>query len=408
MRNENATIQTEHSKDDIKTKHCIACMELIHKDAKICPFCRSSQHIAPLSITVNIIKWIAGITALASLVLAVTQLNIYFEGWREKRELVNELIAAAKIQKESGDYMQALSLLDEATQLEPSSRNSRQAKVQLAMTLVRTKRAWQKDTVEVVNKLLPIMVRGAASSDVLVAADVNAHIGWAYILMTGATQSKFSIDNYFDRALQQDNNNAYAHAFWGYWALSRYNKQKYDISNNQKAIAHFNKAVTSGKDLKLIRYLQISALSEKRDIETILEAFKVAFRIKKRNEKLEPSVNYKLIRLFDYFNYDYKFAVDLTKSVLANFDPKELLETFKWLYAKIEDKNSPGNVEYERYNFTIAYLTAAAGEEENALNLFKSLKFKLRDRSGYHADIDKETNKIRAGFSETVERSQTR
>ena len=408
MRDENATIQTEHSKNDIKTKHCIACMELIHENAKICPFCKRSQHIASLSVTVNIIKWIGGITALVSLVLAVTQLNNYFEGWREKRELVNELIAAAKIQQESGDYMQALSLLEEATQLEPSSRNSRQAKVQLAMTLVRTKRAWQKDTVEVVNKLLPIMVRGAASSDVLVAADVKAHIGWAYILMTEATQNQFSIDNYCDRALQQDYNNAYAHAFWGYWTLSRYNKNKYHISNNQKAIDHFNKAVKSGRDLNLVRYLQISALENSRDMETLLEAFKVAIRIKKRNEKLDRSLKYKLIRLFDYFKYDYKLAVDLTESVLANFDQKELLETFKWLYAEFEDINSPGNVEYERYNFTIAYFAAAAGEKEKALNLFKSLKFKLRDGSGYHTDIDKEINKIRAGFSETGESSPTR
>ena len=160
------------------------------------------------------------------------------------------------------------------------------------------------------------MVRGAASSDVIVAADVNAHIGWAYILMTEATQSKFSIDNYFDRALQQDNNNAYAHAFWGYWTLSRHNKNKYHINNNQKAIDHFNKAVKSERDLTLVRYLQISALKDSRNMETLTEAFKVAIRIKKQNEKLDRSLKYKLITLFDYFTYDYQFAVDLTQSVL--------------------------------------------------------------------------------------------
>ena len=35
MKDKNATIQTEHSKNDLLTKHCIACMELIHKNAKV-------------------------------------------------------------------------------------------------------------------------------------------------------------------------------------------------------------------------------------------------------------------------------------------------------------------------------------------------------------------------------------
>ena len=85
------TMQAKHSKNNIKSKHCIACIESIHKDAKICPFCRSSQHISPsLSVTLNIIKWIGGITAVVSLLLAVTQLNNYLEGWLEKREMIDE------------------------------------------------------------------------------------------------------------------------------------------------------------------------------------------------------------------------------------------------------------------------------------------------------------------------------
>ena len=148
------------------------------------------------------------------------------------------MITASEIQQESGDYKSALDLLEEATQLEPGSKKARQAKVQYALSFIRTKRASHEDTVKVVNKLLPIITRGAASSDKMDAADANAHIGWAYILIAEveSTASDFSIDNYFDSALQLDNNNTYAHAFWGYWTLSRYNKKNIILAKIKKQL----------------------------------------------------------------------------------------------------------------------------------------------------------------------------
>jgi hypothetical protein len=392
-------MQNNHFENNINTKNCIACIGLIHKDAKICQFCRSSQYTSPLSVTIKTIKWIGGITALLSLVLAVSQLNNLFEGWRNKRELVNELIAAAELQQESMDYKQALNLLEEATQLEPTSKNARHAKIRIAMRLIRTKGHFRRgpfheDTVEVINKLLPIIARGAASSDKLVAADANAHIGWAYTLLTKAKRkNEFSIDNYFERALQLDKNNVYAHCFWGYWILSGYNEQKYSVSHARKAIEHFNKAVKSEREFKFARNLQISELSRSRDEEALLEVFNIMIHAKERNEKLKPDCRYTLIKLFDHFSLDdQKVSGDLAKSVLENFEIEKLLEVFKWLYADTKDINNPGNVHYERYNYTIACLTAAAGEKEKALKIFKLLKSKLRDLSVYRDDIDLKIN----------------
>ncbi|MBU2627308.1 MAG: hypothetical protein KKE61_01715, partial [Proteobacteria bacterium] len=369
---------TQPLKDDITTLPCVACKEQIQKDAKLCPFCKSSQKRAPLSVTLHIMKWVGGITAVISLVMALVQINTFLGDWREKKAMVNELITAADIQQTSGDYSQALELLGEALKLEPFSRKARNANARIAMKVIRSRTNRQQNAVDTIKPLLPILARSAANSDERMAADVNAHMGWAYVMMTKATDKTFSIDPYFERALQQDATNVYAHAFWGYWTLSQYNDHTYDGRGHQKAVDHFNAAVTSKKERQFVRYLQVYALLNSSTVEDLCEAFSVAIHMKDENETPGENIRYRLIELFDRFRSDYPLNIKTAQAVFSKFDAKKIQETFEWLYAENNEKNLPGNVHFERYHFIVACLTAVDGEKKQALDLLKSLKSKLR------------------------------
>ncbi len=204
-----------------KRKPCVACHELIVSGARLCPYCRTVQHAEPWKLIANGLKWIAGATAVISLMIGVTQINRFYQDWREKREAIAELVDASRIQTEPGGYFRAWDLLQEASHLEPGSRLVRRQMVELAMIWFRTLMPERSGTYDIINRLLPTLARGAASADKQIAADVFAHIGWASLLLNtpepGGRERPvpLDVDRHFTKALELDQNNAYAHAMLG-------------------------------------------------------------------------------------------------------------------------------------------------------------------------------------------------
>ena len=118
-------------------KLCLACQEPIHDNAVICPHCRSSQSPNKWRTIGLILKWIAGITAVISLLLNTWQLNNIISVTRERSKSVAQLRHAAERQEEAGDFKRALQLLEEALKLEPGSWRTRAKQVSLAMAILR-------------------------------------------------------------------------------------------------------------------------------------------------------------------------------------------------------------------------------------------------------------------------------
>jgi len=389
------SVNSEHSENK---KPCIACKELIHADAKLCPYCRTSQSAELLKYATDILKWIAATTAVVSLVVGVVRINSLFYNWREKQEAVTELVEAAKIQAESGDYSNSWHLMNEALELKPSSKLARQSQVDLSLDWLRTLKPimrFDKSEEEIINQILPILARGAASSDKKVAADVHAHIGWAYVLLAEARRKFLDVDKSFEKALKLDSDNAYANVMWGYWVLSTYNNNDYQVGKPEKAIAHFSSAVETGKDLKFVRLLQILALTRLRELNANLEAFKIADRMRAKDETLDMRLKYRFIELFsDYFGYRRQYAKHDHNYIMTKLPPNDLLETFNWLHEEIENKDVPGYQDFERYRYTVAHLTASAGDTESALKILEELLPQLRSASVYRNPVKKDISTL--------------
>src|SRR5512132_797477 len=121
----------------VTKKQCVACHESIHAEARLCPHCGSAQAPARWTMIGASLKWVGGITAVISLVLATWQLRDLVQATREKVETVVELVRAADLQQAAGNYESALALIDDAMKLDPSSRKARALQVTIAMAKVR-------------------------------------------------------------------------------------------------------------------------------------------------------------------------------------------------------------------------------------------------------------------------------
>ena len=230
-------------------KQCVACREAIHPDAKMCPHCSSSQYRSPMKTLANVLKWVGGTAAILSLLMGMSQLNSLFQNWRDRQEAVSELVKAADIQMETGDYPGAWRLLEEALELEPGSKSARTIQVQLAMRWVRNIRKDSKQSFkDIIEKLLPALYRGATSADERTAADGFAHLGWANYLQYREGMTWLDIDAQYQRALDLDSANLYAHVMWGHWMLWPDNEQKYDGGNLNRAVDHFSATLKSGQE----------------------------------------------------------------------------------------------------------------------------------------------------------------
>ncbi len=387
---------TREVKDE---KPCRGCREMIHGQALVCPFCRTPQKISTTAAALNVLKWLGGITALVSLVLATSQVYYLFSGYREKQALLEELVAAAQIQSDSGDYEQALSLLEEARTLDPVNRKARKARVDLAMEYIRTRPYWHKRTPDTVKRLLPDLVRSVSAFSGQKSSDINAHIAWAYILLAESGAGKFSVDPYLEKALDLDPENMFAHAFKGYWNLSASNgtgnKGVDEGARIRQSLSHFNQALKTGRERDFVRKLEIRSLAEfSGPPEQRLELFRLVISLHREGEMPDKASRYKLIEFFDCFMYDHDSAAVLSNLALSRLDPRQLLAAFQWLYQKDPDIHIPGNVDFERYHFVSAVLTRGAGDQTLALALFRQLFQKLRGSSMYRDALFREVKII--------------
>lgn len=352
---------------------CVACREPIQLDARVCPHCHTAQAPERWKALASILKWIGGVTAVISLVIGMLQLNSLFRNWQDRQETVHELVQAADMQSQAGDYGGAWKLLNQALELDAGSRLARRRQVQVAMQWLRNMRiAGEQRFTDVVEILLPILYRGAASASGHTVADIVAHLGWADYLRYREGKQWLDVEQHFQRALSIDPDNVYAHAMQGFWMLWPRNRAGQPDAL-QRATFHFAAALQSGKERAYVRDLQMRALlNVDHDLEVRLETIRVANQMRLQHESLDAELRRRVLRAYN----DALRTEELMQQLVSVLPPADHLHTFLWL----NDGTRP-LLEEHIQAFFVARLTEESGDVQQALTRYTTLREQVSSNS---------------------------
>lgn len=217
--------------------------------------------------TEKVFKWVGAITAVLSLLFGVQKLVQTVAENNDRQRQIEELSEVARTQQQAGDYAGAWGSLESALksaesggtlarmigQLDAKTLEVRSAREDLAMEWLRNIRVSGGQTFsDIVAKLLPSLSQGAASAQGARKADLLAHTGWAYFLRNRDSGGDTDPQRLYERALQADPSNPYAHAFSGHWLL-------WSRGSAETAQQHFAAALASGREKPFVRTMQLAA-----------------------------------------------------------------------------------------------------------------------------------------------------
>lgn len=352
------------SLESIKNKRlCIACKSAIHPEATLCPFCKTAQGASRLQSIGDFFKWVGGITAVLSMIITMGQVGKIYQNMQDKEKTVSEFIKIGNLQRDRGNYSAAWDSYAEAITLNPGSRHARDERVQLAMLWMRKTRGTEKklNFSEIADRLSPVLFRGVTLSKGKKAADYIAHLGWAmYLKSQDGNARRIDVQPYFDWAIKEDPQNAYAHAMLGFWMLFR----RQPLTEVKP---HFEIALASiaPTDKAEIRDLQISALlnSGGRDIES--ETLRVTDELYRQGETLSIGNRRQVLNI-----YERNWRPKDWKMLSTALSPEVHL---KMLSILSKGQNRPVGPKLNLH-FVEARLLQTQGESQKALEIYQSIQ----------------------------------
>jgi hypothetical protein len=258
---------------------------------------------APPSTAETVMRWVTRGTAVLALVFAVQQVMKTVADVRDRRRQVEELVASEAIQRKNADYEHAWASLDQAVavaesggllakltgQLSTEARELRVAQENLAM-------AWLDNLVvgsghtftEVVDRVSPVMARGAAMAGGPRKADLLAHLGYATFLRSRDGQPSGDPESQYREALALDPGNPYAHAYLGHWLL-------WKGASLDQGRAEFIAALGAGRAKDFVRVLQLAALKNRHEDATYVA---VVNDMRKQKEPVDPATRADLGQIY--------------------------------------------------------------------------------------------------------------
>jgi tetratricopeptide (TPR) repeat protein len=364
-------------------KRCVACMEEIHASAKICPLCQTSQLPKRWKLAGDVLKWSGGIAVVISLIIAMSEVSTLFKSWQEKEQSVAELVKAAEIQSDSRDYQGAWEVLEEAMTLKPGSRLVRQQQIELAMIWLRNITIIEDQKFsDIVKKLKPKLYLGVASRKGVAAADVYAHLGWANYLQHRDGIIGVEVDKMFERSLELDDKNVFAHSMWGFWMHSRWGMSARwgELSLEElfkKSMDHFSVALETGREREFVRGLQLSSLDLYKT-PLAVAAVDIVNRMRMNDEPLSKHRRKSLLEIFHRaVERESDGKNELIEGLLSVLKPQELMALYLWLHGDSK-QDIYGQLQKK---YITARLTEAAGDFRKALSLYETLYEEAKDEA---------------------------
>jgi hypothetical protein len=337
---------------------------------------RPARDQGPRSRLEMLLKWVGGMTAMLSLIFGLHQLSQLVSAVREQRRQITELYSVGKLQQGAADYEGAWTSFERALktteaggklahltgQLSQETIALREAQEALAMEWLENVTVSQGQTFsEIVEKLVPVLSRGLASSRGARKADLLAHVGWANFLRGRDGHRQLNPEQQYREALAIDAANPYAHAHWGHWKL-------WMRGAPEDARPHFAAPLASGRAREYVRRIQLSALKNLGD-EGKQEFLTVVNDMRKHHEKIDAQTRRDVDAIY-YFACSRRYDADHLTKLFAAVPATEQLATFQALFygAHAEDGRSPVR------DACLATLLEAAGQREEALRVWLALR----------------------------------
>ena len=318
----------------------------------------------------KILKWVGYTTAILSLAGAIGGIIKVVTHRAETPLKTDKALSVAAVAAHGKDYASAWQTLDDAAKLDENSTKLRIAREDLAMT-------WLDDSIHadsdekfsgITAKLKPVLAQGVASNKPGPRqADLLAHIGWCYFLES--RDGIFGPDppGQYAKAIEVDANNPYAQAMWGHWLL-------WDRTDLDEAEKHFSAGLASKREGDYVRRMLLDALMGHSNERFDEEVVRVANDMRKEQRTIDSS-------RADHIFGIYFFAINPRDPVPTKFvnavPPAEHLATFHWLFDKadLSDDKKP------ELNYFLAVLNEAAGQRDEALELYRSLQPKPEEKA---------------------------
>jgi len=340
-------------------------------------------HRPPASTFQRVLKWVGSITAILSLFFGVYQLATMVSDARARARHIDEVYVIGKAQQSAGDFPAAWDSFGEAGKsaevggmiakmagkLDAAQAKVRHAQEDLAIAWLQDIHAGSDEKFsDTVDKLLPSLVRGAATATAQRRADLLAHVGWAYFLKSRDGMSEADPARSYAQAIASDAANPYAHAYWGHWIL-------WTHGNLGEAMQHFRAAVASRRALAFVRSIELSALTNSHDDAVQSEFLRTLNEMHKAHEPIDAGT---ASRLYDLYYSSYPYDKDFNK--LVNAVPAQ--EQIDLVRAVLNDATLDAS-KVPVCNAVIAMLQEAAGDRAAALAAWEALRAAFSADTGF-------------------------
>ena len=321
----------------------------------------------------QLLKWMGYAAAILSFLGTLYGLGRFAYDRADTNRKINALLASEAVQLQGHDYDSAWRTLEQAQHLKPDSGKVHAAQESLAILWLDDFELQRTEKFAAISqKLVPVLTRMiAVTKQGTQRADLLARLGWAYYLQFRENASEVDPETTFKQAVDDDANNPYAHAMWGYFLLW----SKYREDYLESARKHFAAALASQRERNYVRLLQTVGLSDCRTDVCMDELLRVASEIRRDHGQMP---DHPRLELFGQYYFEFGGGSQSPQRFINLLPPAEHLATFHWLFDEIRFDRSKA----DQRTFYTAILQEAAGDREGALANYRLCIANDRPNSG--------------------------
>ncbi|TKB88380.1 MAG: toll/interleukin-1 receptor domain-containing protein [Nitrospira sp.] len=302
---------------------------------------------------------------------------------------IGDQLARGRTQEQAQDYAAAWTTYEQANKSVQGHRlfqwlggtlaaDIAQARTKLAMQWLDNIRVPSgKHFADIIDPLLPALDDAISRSEGSQKGNTLAYRGWADFLRWRDGRIELKPDVYYQRAIEVDPSNAYAHVMWGHWVL-------WTGGDLADANRHFTQALTVAEHRTFVRDLQLAALGNRSNDECDMAQILVANDMRRGQEPLDATSRGRLYRIFESLFRPHQVTRESLTKLTVVAPTTDLLATYQWLF---DEKEFPASKQFSA-PYILGVLQAAAGQVNEARQTLEAFRSTLGPRTTYLKAVD--------------------